>query len=98
MPVVVIKLQEKKIIREFLMKGALNKETAKPLNELYVSNSHAFSRLISKGLVIRTEDDRYYADMDSVEEQGKSNRMKSLIVIAIIVIILFAYFTSGHIF
>lgn len=70
-PIFVIKLQEKKIIRGFITAKAIDETSAKPLEQINVRKRVLFKKLLLKGIILKTDDERYYLCKSKVDEYNR---------------------------
>jgi len=76
-------------MRRFQDAKATNPKSAKSLAEIGCRNSWVFRRMAARGVVVETEDGRFYMDEDAARRFVKRRWRVALIFLAV-VIVLFA--------
>jgi hypothetical protein len=86
----VVIIRQNKYIRRFRNAGATTPETARTLDELGVSNTWTFRRMVGRGVFVEVGDGRFY--MDSAEMHrflvGRLIRIAVTAIIALLILLL----------
>jgi len=80
---------QNRLMRRFQDAKATNPKSAKSLAEIGCRNSWVFRRMAARGVVVETEDGRFYMDEDAARRFVKRRWRVALIFLAV-VIVLFA--------
>jgi hypothetical protein len=91
-PGTVVAIQRKKIIRRFIASGAITYKDSKTLDEIGVRDSLIFKRLLRQGLINEAYVDRYYLDMERVQQDTAERRR---VVTILVVLIALGFLAAG---
>jgi hypothetical protein len=91
-PGAVVAIQRKKIIRRFIASGAISYKDSKTLDEIGVRNSLIFKRLLRHGIIHEAYVDRYFLDMERVQEDEQERRR---IITILMVLIALGFLVAG---
>lgn len=83
---VVIKRQNQ-IIRAFRDAGATFADNAKSLDEVHCRKSLIFRRLVSKGVIVKCDDEKYYID-NRVADSFLTKRRRNVLIALFVAVIL----------
>jgi hypothetical protein len=79
----VISVKMRKIFAAFEEKGAVRPETARELLELGLEESRILRRLQRKGVIIATQDQRYYLSQQGLDGMKSARRTRAPMLTAI---------------
>lgn len=82
----VILMRQNRIIRRFVEVRAVSPDTAVPLEDIGCRRSWIFRRLITRGVIVETEDG-YYLDEAAAEKFIRSRNTRILIITGVLVVI-----------
>ncbi len=80
----VMAIRRKKLIRDFESAGAITPARAVALSALGSRGGFVFRRMVASGVLVATEDDRYWLDMVAADRDTRRRRGVILTVVGII--------------
>ena len=82
----VLAIKRKKLYHAFRTAGATSAANAKSVQELQVTESRMFNRLVGRGEIVEAGDGRYYLD-DSTVQAGR--RVRIMLILGFIAVAVF---------
>ena len=87
----IIAMKIRKIINQFEQRGAFTPDRAISLEEMGLSDSLIFRRLVSRGVIVEAWQNRYYLNQGNLADFYARRRKMVTIVLGVIVLVAVVY-------
>jgi hypothetical protein len=92
----IVAAQFRKIVRSFQTREAFSSSTARTKEELGVRQNFIFRRLVRKGVIIESGNDKFHLDRNRLDQYLQMRRkIVQFILLAIALALLIAYFSGA---
>jgi hypothetical protein len=86
---------ERRLVREFRIRGALSPQTAAPLETTMALQRWRLSRLMSQGVIRETSPSMRYLDEDGYRAYRRRRRIRALVASATVIILFLLLVAAG---
>jgi len=91
--VAAVKHKQKKYVEKFKELGALDAEHAISLNEVGITGSYVFDRMVAKKIFIKCNNSKFYLNISAFDSYRKAKQKLGLSILVILFLFLAFYYS-----